>query len=254
MNKYGIVGTRPTLDEIMLRHGSDKASAASQDWQWAQDYCRRVYEPLLEPLRDKPITLLELGWGEYDPVRKDHANPNNGGRSAAAWREYFSQAEIHVVDIEHKVNTVDGVTLWRCSQTDSTALRNISDGAGGFDVIIDDASHVSSLTIRSFVILWPHLKPGGLYVVEDLHSSYHPWYFGEEEANENPAISDHTAMGFFTRLAHEPFYHGKRLHGPKVNGRKTSEWDCYPRQYWLGYKIESISFCAPQIIVIRKAK
>lgn len=247
---------RPTLDEIMLKHGSDKASRASQDWQWPQNYTQRVYEPLLAPLRDEPITLLELGWGEYDPVRRDHANPDNGGRSAAGWREYFSQAEIHIVDIEHKVNTVEGVTLWRGSQADSKFLRQVHARTGNYDVVIDDASHVSSLTIASFKILWPMLKPGGLYVVEDLHSSYHPWYFGAAEANEDPAMGERagTAMGFFKRLADEPFYQGKKLHGPKVKGRKTTEWDCYPRKYWLGYEIESISFCAPQIIVIRKAK
>lgn len=245
---------RPTLDEIMVKHGSDKSSQGSEPWMWSQDYCRRVYEPLLEPLRDEPIVLLELGFGEYSPVTKDHCDPNVGGRSAAAWREFFTQAEIHVVDIEHKVNTVPGVTLWKGSQDDKSFLTHLHHQTGDLDVIIDDASHVSSLTIASFQILWPYLKPGGLYCVEDLHSSYHPWYFGETEADENPDTRVRTAMQFFKRLADEPFYKGTRPHGPKVNGRKTTEWDCYPRKYWMGYTIESITFHAPQIITIRKAK
>jgi 8-demethyl-8-(2-methoxy-alpha-L-rhamnosyl)tetracenomycin-C 3'-O-methyltransferase len=245
---------RPTLGEIFAKYGCDKGSKPAEPWMASMGY-ERVYEPLLAPLRDEPITMLELGWGEFDPAYKDHSNPNNGGRSAAAWREYFSQAEIHSLDIEHKINTVDGITLWQGSQDDPKVLQRIHDQANDFDLIIDDASHVSSLTIRSFEILWPMLKPGGLYVVEDLHTSFHPWYFGPREANEDPGnLTARTAVNFFRRLATEPFYRGTWVHGPKIKGHKTTEWDCYPRKYWQGYQIESISFCFPQIIVIRKAR
>ncbi|PJE24766.1 MAG: hypothetical protein CK431_04390 [Mycobacterium sp.] len=204
--------------------------------------------------------MLELGWGEYCPQRRDHSNPDNGGRSARAWAEYFANGQVYVVDLTPK-NFADrdewpNVHLYdRTSQADAAALAEMHAVSGDFDIIIDDASHVSSLTIRSFEILWPFVKPGGYYVIEDLHSSYHPWYFGPREANENPSAPVNprhpTAMQYFKRIADEAFFRGTKRHGPKVNGSKF-EWDCYPRKYWLGYEVESVSFCAPQLIVIRK--
>jgi len=47
---------------------------------------------------------------------------------------------------------------------------------GPFDIIIDDASHISPLSIRSFEILFKLLKRGGIYVIEDLHVFRMPGY------------------------------------------------------------------------------
>ena len=43
---------------------------------------------------------------------------------------------------------------------------------GPFDVIIDDGSHVPSHQKLTFQTLWPHLRPGGLYAVEDIETSF----------------------------------------------------------------------------------
>ncbi len=54
-------------------------------------------------------------------------------------------------------------------QTDRAALNKIvaDNFSGGLDMIIDDASHFLGNTRASFEILFPHLRPGGLYVIED---------------------------------------------------------------------------------------
>jgi hypothetical protein len=41
-----------------------------------------------------------------------------------------------------------------------------------FDIIIDDGSHVGEHILTSFKILWSTVKPGGYYIIEDLHSIY----------------------------------------------------------------------------------
>ncbi len=69
-----------SLDEIALKFSVDKASVG-------HDYCRRVYEKLFEPLRDHPITLVELG------VFK--------GQSLATWAQYF-----------HPESTIIGIDLY----------------------------------------------------------------------------------------------------------------------------------------------
>ncbi|MGH9641596.1 MAG: hypothetical protein ACRD3Q_04160, partial [Terriglobales bacterium] len=60
-------------------------------------------------------------------------------------------------------------------QADTAILQNAIDATNGegFDVIIDDASHIGEYTRRSFEFLFPNgLKSGGLYFIEDYHTGY----------------------------------------------------------------------------------
>lgn len=56
-------------------------------------------------------------------------------------------------------------------QADEAGLTSLALLAGGFDIVIDDASHDPSKTDASYHMLWPYVKPGGLYVVEDCQAS-----------------------------------------------------------------------------------
>lgn len=243
---------RPTITDLFRTYGLDKGDQPTEPWMWPMNY-GPAYDALLGPLRDEPITLLELGYGEYDPVAKNHDNPDLGGRSARVWRDFFTQAQIHVADITPKNNIPDGVHFHCGSQADPEFLRSVYLQAGPFDVVIDDASHTSSLTVAAFKGAWPYLRPGGLYFVEDLHSSYADWYFGADEAHPNPGQHKvQTAMVFFKRLADEAFFNARHRGGPKVDGKKTTDWDCFPREYWMGYQVESVTFQRPQLIIVRK--
>ena len=56
---------------------------------------------------------------------------------------------------------------------------------GPFDIIIDDGSHRNDDMVISFETLFPVLKCGGMYVVEDLHCCY--WY---DEGNKKNRFID----------------------------------------------------------------
>jgi len=174
-----------TLDELGLKHGTDKASSG-------HNYCH-TYDRLLAPLRGRPITLLELGVGG-----EEHAD--RGGQSLRMWREYFAHPDAKIVglDVFEKVLELPaGVTVYHGSQDDPERLAFILAQQELPTVIIDDASHHNVLTVRSFELLFPgFLKRGGLYLCEDVHTSY----WTEHYAGDPDPHKRGTAMGFFQKL------------------------------------------------------
>lgn len=219
---------RPSLHDLGSQHGTDKA--------WHHNYCHR-YEAALSGLRDKPITLLELGIGGDD-------DPEAGGQSLRMWADYFNQGAILGLDLHPKsVEVPANVTIFTGSQDDPAVLDRVHQFRGDFDVVIDDASHISSLTIKSFELLWPRLKPGGFYIVEDTHGAYHSWFYGADEADPNPdaALARPTMMQFLRRLADEANF------DPSGDGDAT----LFPRQYWLGFDVESVTF-SYNLCIVRK--
>jgi hypothetical protein len=213
--KYNLM---TTLDQLGIVSGTDKSSEH-------HDYCR-IYEKYFEPLRDKNITLLELGFGGHEDI-------NKGGESMNMWDGYFQNAKLACVDISPKNDNIITGELYIGSQDDKEFLTAVVHNISGVDVIIDDASHKSSLTIKSFEILFPLLQSGGYYCVEDLHSSYHSFYYGNKEANPNPSLGN-TAMNFFKRLTDEV---NKELLEPG---------------YHLGYDIEFMHFYKDLLIIKKK--
>ncbi len=118
------------------------------------------------PLADgttRPVRILEMGISQ--------------GGSLQMWRRYFGpEAVIWGIDINPEVLGIDDPDLEVRvgSQADPDFLRGIVEEMGGVDIVLDDGSHVASHQRESLRVLFPLLEDGGLYVVEDLHTSY--WY------------------------------------------------------------------------------
>jgi hypothetical protein len=128
----------------------------------ASHYLKR-YDLILEPWLYKKIVLLELG------IYK--------GGSLLLWRDYFPMSTIVGIDInlpkDFKPN--DRIHVFEGSQADHQFLSYVANTTApeGFDIIIDDASHIGELTKAAFWHLFDkHLKPGGLYVIEDWSTGY----------------------------------------------------------------------------------
>jgi len=81
-------------------------------------------------------------------------------------------------------------------QNDSGLLNKIGRQPGPFDIIIDDGSHVNEHVKTSFRSLFPYVRPGGLYVVEDLQTAYWPGYGG----NDTDLVTADTSMGMLKAL------------------------------------------------------
>ena len=117
----------------------------------------KIYEPILEPLRHEPLTLLEIG------VLR--------GQSLSSWLEYFPNAKIIGVDTFGRVPAEavpilrhPRVTWFACDSTRTApAVRA--------DIIIDDGFHTPEAQLATFNNYWPLLKEGGIYFIEDADPS-----------------------------------------------------------------------------------
>ena len=161
---------RRSTELNLARYNTDKI---------AHDYLT-VYDPIFAPMVDAPISLLELGIYR--------------GGSMELWRDYFPHGTIVGIDIDlpHDVITGDRIHTFQGDQGDPRFLNEVAHRVAphGFDVIIDDASHIAALTLASF---WPlfddHLRPGGLYVIEDWGTGYWPdWPDGALATSRNETL------------------------------------------------------------------
>jgi len=126
---------------------------------------------------NKPSEYLEI----YDRFFTCHCQAVNvvleiGAGSGAClnvWSEYFPEAKIFGIDISPNNCFEEGrISVFCGNQGDILFLERVAESAGPFDIIIDDCSHVVSHQIETFRTLFPHLRPGGIYVIEDLCTSY----------------------------------------------------------------------------------
>lgn len=158
--------------------------------KWGSHWYAQHYQSHLARFRDQPITLLEIGIGGYDA-------PDRGGESLRMWKAFFPKAQVVGIDIfDKRAIEEDRIRVFQGSQDDPAFLNDVVAHIGRPDVIIDDGSHLNAHVLASFAILFPHLKNGGVYVIEDSQTSYWPtWGGAATERN-----SEQTSMGFVKAL------------------------------------------------------
>jgi hypothetical protein len=139
-------------------------------WHYFDIYSRELDSLVSHPEKSglrRPLRVLEIGvWR---------------GGSLGLWREYFgSDAVIYGVDIDPNSSLYNGThaQVRIGSQTDCAFMNSVIDEMSGVDVVIDDGSHNSRDVIETLRCLWPRLTFGGLYFIEDLHTSYWPAWGG----------------------------------------------------------------------------
>lgn len=173
---------KESLLSLALKHSTDK--------QGAHNYADR-YEAHFGSLRNKHLRLLEIGIGGYD-------DPRAGGQSLRMWKDFFPNALIIGIDYyEKKYLMEDRIITCEGSQDDPAFLRSVHNKYGPFDIIIDDGSHMNKHILVSFRCLFPLLKIGGIYAIEDTQTSYWKKIF---EGSSNDLNDDTTTMGFTKKL------------------------------------------------------
>lgn len=143
-----ILSKKLTLNEIGLKHNSDKSSNY-------HDYLN-LYDKHFDKHRLEKNKILEIGI--------------LFGGSLNIFYEYFQDSFIYAIDIEDKRHLQkDRVEILIGDQSDRNFLNNFENDF--FDIILDDGSHKMNHQQISLGALFKTLKSGGIYVLEDLHTS-----------------------------------------------------------------------------------
>jgi hypothetical protein len=195
-----------TLDELGLRFGTDKSSSL-------HDYLA-IYERYLAALRDRPIRLLEIGI--------------LNGASLAVWEAYFPQGAIIGADIDKSTRRFARarVDIEILDQSNIESLVRLGRNHGPFDVIIEDGSHFWEHQITTLKTLFPFVKTGGIYIVEDLQTN-----FGAMAAQYR-GVSSLSCVEYLKRLVD--------LRVADVNIDIKQEEDAFLRTY--GRALQTITF------------
>lgn len=176
---------RNSIPKLALAFGTDK--------QGAHFYARH-YQKYFQPLRRKNINLLEIGIGGFQ-------DPKAGGHSLRMWKAYFRKGNIFGIDIYDKTyHDEKRIKTFKGSQTDEGFLKKVASEIGTINIIIDDGSHYNNHVITTFKILFPLLSPGGIYVIEDLQTSYWSEFQGVQWGGSNDLKAPHTSMNFLKSL------------------------------------------------------
>ena len=111
--------------------------------------------------RNKEITFVEIGILD--------------GGSLFMWRDYFGgKARIIGIDLnpEAKKWEKEGFEIYIGSQSDKNFWKKFINEVGEIDIVLDDGGHTYSQQIITTENLLPHIRDGGLIVIEDTHTSY----------------------------------------------------------------------------------
>lgn len=126
-----------------------------------------IYDRHFKRFRGKEIVVVEIGVFQ--------------GGSLQMWKNYFgSAAKIYGIDINPRVEELreENIDIIIGSQSDKNFLRKLKNELPPIDILIDDGGHKMKQQIFTFQELFSKIKPNGVYVCEDLATSYHLGYGG----------------------------------------------------------------------------
>ena len=161
--KYPTGDENPSeLGEYFIAFGSDKETRHSYG---------ETYEELIKSSDALAPRILEIGLGSLNAFAYAGLPP---GGSLKAWRTRYPSGVAVGMDIDPESVAAVEQPAFVVDQTSDVSLASASRRLaefGSFDLIVDDGFHDPHANVRTLLALFKHLKPGGHYVVEDIHES-----------------------------------------------------------------------------------
>ncbi len=162
------------LSALCDLYGSDKGSTReiSTSYSWPPHTYTDYYSRLFEPTRDKILKVFECGIGTNDPnFLSSMGIYGKPGASLRVWRDYFPNAQIIGVDIDHDtLFEEDRINTFWIDQLDAKSIINFWEklNLSNFDVMIDDGLHTFDAGYSLFVNSIKYLAKNGIYIIEDV--------------------------------------------------------------------------------------
>ena len=147
-----------SLEELCTEHATDKCG-------FHHNYVP-LYDTFFEPRREATERVLEIGVLE--------------GGSMRMWQAYFPNAQIYGLNInDSSSHDTNRITTFVADQSSREQLGGFLEAHGSdFDIVIDDGGHSMEQQQTSFGFLFPHVRQGGVYIIEDIHTSFPDLYPG----------------------------------------------------------------------------
>src|SRR5690349_460018 len=124
-------------------------------WKWRHYF--DIYDKHFAKFRGREVHILEVGIFS--------------GGSLDMWKSYFGDdAHIYGVDIEPTCRAYEatGTRIFIGDQSDKNFWREVIREVPKLDIVIDDGGHRVSQQVPTLEMLLPHLRPGGVYLCEDI--------------------------------------------------------------------------------------
>ncbi|HEY4427323.1 MAG TPA: class I SAM-dependent methyltransferase [Solirubrobacteraceae bacterium] len=123
-----------------------------------------VYHRHLARFRGQPVQILEIG------VR--------AGGGLEMWRDYFGPGtRVYGVDNDPacKERASEGIEIFIGDQGDPEFWERFLEGCPAVDIVVDDGGHQASQQALTLERVLPHIRPGGVYICEDVGGSFQPF-------------------------------------------------------------------------------
>jgi hypothetical protein len=184
-----------------------------------------------------PTSILEIGVHQ--------------GESTKVFATVYPHAKIVALDLDRHqhvdFSAFGNITYIGVDQTDTKRLEEVikNEFPAGFDFVIEDASHIGAYSHITFHTVFPHLKPGGIYIVEDWGTGYfddfvdgsrfqeYPLHFHDGNIPKRMPSHDFGMVGFVKSLVDmtsEPDIRNKMSdppkHKPRIETLEFSEAIC----------------------------
>lgn len=139
------------------KYFTENTDRSIHKWQHYFD----IYDSHLSRFRNTDVHVVEFGVSE--------------GGSLQMWKHYFGpECRIYGVDINPYCKELeeDRIKIFIGDQEDRGFLRTLAKEIPRIDILIDDGGHRMQQQINTFEELFPHVQPHGVYLCEDMHTSY----------------------------------------------------------------------------------
>lgn len=138
------------LDELSLEAGCDMSSHK-------HNYTE-IYSELLHDYRDKKVLITQIGSSTQD--------------TPTVWESFLPHSEIHLLDLEGKNKQYHRIYVHSFKKYDRSLLEQLLKKWGAIDIFIDNGQFPHADQLEMLEMIFPQLKLGGIYIIENTQSSY----------------------------------------------------------------------------------